>query len=541
LTLYITDSANRVPTLRTAFPHDTILTVDFPLYGRFTRTSKLKYDAWPKLKPLAKARIDKLLKIALVHHEICGVFDPTDYGCTLARDVQEALRGVNAQVSFLFPTTFDIDMIRSAKRVGLDHEPDVKYIVDRYVSQKLESLLNDSIPDIVAGLTRAQALELGILFGLSRSYRPFIREDSLHRIWSATEHASGVVQSKQKRTTVVPVAHALVNAPVSWERLWGGLERLQSLGLATTTEAPMSDEIFDRCSVELDRLGLTPANALPLQSAFWITRPSHDSRMIVDELAARPLFSWLRTETLRACCASLDAVVLQGVLGPYRYSAPLVDAWLPLDSGVVSSPKYALTEPGSVKLDERFVPLITFTDHCRKFLSERETWAALAKLVRKQFVKRTSTGIWLTSYGCMTILALRCIMPISLNPRLSELVDDVVAEPSSDGRLDMLGALFSEYVDTHEDIWEGVFQGRQLHMCSSTMSSWIASSKDESVYGLAMVDGLIQIVTPGRKLKLPCPCGHELVKISLNASYEPQLICESCHREMPLVTLKSME
>jgi hypothetical protein len=264
--------------------------------------------------------------------------------------------------------------------------------------------------------------------------------------------------------------------------------------------------------------------------------------MIVDELAARPLFSWLRIETLRACCAPIDIVMLHGAFGSYRYSAPLTTSWLPLDQSMHAGPKYALVEPGPVRLDERLVPLSEFTDECRKTLSERETWAALSTLVRKQFMKRTSTGVWLTSYGCATVLALRRIMPIALTTRLTEMCNDVVAETSSDGRLDMLGALFSEYVDAiGVDLWEELFQGKPLHLCSSVMSAWVASGNDESVYGLAMVDGRIQIVVPGKKLKLPCVCGNELVKVSLNASYEPQLICESCRHEMPLVTLKQME
>jgi hypothetical protein len=122
--LIVTDASAKIPNLRTAFPADQVVAVDFPLFGRYTKSAKVKSDTWPKLKPIAKAKIEKLVTLASRVHSVIGVFDATAYGKVLARDIQEALCGVNAQVSFLFPDDFRPATIAAAQSVSLDYAPD---------------------------------------------------------------------------------------------------------------------------------------------------------------------------------------------------------------------------------------------------------------------------------------------------------------------------------------------------------------------------------------------------------------------------------
>jgi len=540
VTLFVVDSSSRVPTLRAAFPHDVVLCMDFPLYARFTRSSKLKYDAWPKLKPIAKGRIDKLIKASITHRDVVGVFDPTTYGRTLARDVLEALRAVNTSLSFVFPDVFDKEHLISAKHETLENEPDIPYVVDRYITQKISKLLEE-VFNVGAEIepTRQQALVLGKLADFSAQYRPYRYTDVLGRTWLAKNPVFGELSFSQQQKTLDPHPWCLVNAPVSWDRLWGGLEKLQATGLVTH-EIEMSDEIFERNCEQLERLQMTPAKVPPKHIAYWVTKPGHNENMIVDELAARPLFKWLRIETLRSCCAPADVVFLKGQAGGFEYEAPLVSSWLPLDSLTETSLPYALSEPDSFKLNTNLIPLSEFAYSLKPFLSEREIWSALIALTRRNYIKRSSTGLYLTSRGVATVLALRKVMPMALDEGLSQIFESILEETTEEGRLNMLDALFTEHSEPNNlEMWDEFFKGRPLRLCASRSAVWISSLDPETPelnYGLALCDGRIKPIKQDLLVLANCECGKEFVKNVLDAAFEPILKCDECGTEYPLVT-----
>lgn len=539
--LFITDSSNKIPAIRTAFPHDTVLAVDFPLFGRFTRSSKLKYDVWPKLKPLAKSKIDKLVKVACTHREIFTVLDPTPFGRTQARDIQEALRGVNARVSFLFPKAITSEAVKNARHENIE-EPDTRYVVDRYVAQKMNSALEAVFnASAEVELNRAQAYVLGTLFNVSETYKPFFYDDPIGRRWFANEPKTGELVQRQVMKRVSPKPWPLVSAPVAWDRLWSGLERLQTSGLVTACETKMPESTFDVCCQELDRLGIKPKSDTPDIEYFWCINPLHDASLIVDELAARPLFQWLKVETLRACCDDFDAVFLQGKSGAFTYSAPINASWFPLDQNLITASPYSLDAPNSISLNLDLVRLCEVARACRNVLNEREVWSSFSSLLRRGYVKRSTQGLYLSSRGCSAVLALQQTMPCALTDELSRIVDSIVGLDSEESRLDSLNALFSEYVIPADiNMWDQFLNGRPLRMCMTRASSWIASMDDEHQFGIAMVDGRIRPVKPGIKLRLPCTCGSNAVKTMLDASFEPVFTCD-CGKQFALTTLKQME
>jgi hypothetical protein len=543
MALFITDASQKISSIRTAFPHDTVLAVDFPLFGRFTRTSKLKYDQWPKLKPLARAKIDKIVKAASTHREIFGVFDRSPYGQTLARDVQEALRGVNARVSFLFPDVMSSEVIKATRASSVNEDVDVKFIIDRYLSQKLKSLLSDVFNvSAEVELTRQQAYMLGVLHDISLQHKPFAFTDQIDRVWRSPSTKFGESSTTQMQRTYTPKPWSLACAPVSWERLWGGIERLQALGLITTSEVKMSEQIFEENCTNLERLGLQPASDPPDLKYYWVVKPSYDPNMINDELAARPLFEWLRIETLRSCCAPIEAVVLHGKHGDFSFSGPIVSSWLPLDPKIKTTMPFALEYPNKVELDQSLIPFGDLCKYCSHVLSQRESWSALMSLHRRGYVKRLRDGVWLSSRGCTAILALQQVMPIALTEELSRHALSCCEQETDDERLNMLNAIFSEYcVPSDITMWEQFLRGKPLRICSTRSASWISSMNDEQQYGIALVDGRIRPVKPSIELKLPCPCGTNIVKTMLDASFEPVLFCPSCNKEHVLTTLQSME
>lgn len=543
--LVVTDSSSKIPNLRTAFPSDQIVAVDFPLFSRYTKTAKLKSDSWPKLKPIAKAKIEKLVSAASKCGTVVGVFDASDYGRVLARDVQEALCGVNAQVSFLFPDDFRPATIISAQSTELYESPDNKFVLDRMVSNRIKVLMESMFNDAAEmAVTRQQALILGLLKTAADKYKSYAFVDRLGRIFTASRNEPAPVAMKQAEATIDVAPNALICAPVSWERLWPAIEKLQAQGLITMREQELSEESFDVFATLITSYGLEPRSNPPPYKWLWPTDPTFNSRLIVDELAARPLYEWMVAQAVASCCEPQKAVKLLGKAGDFQFSGVLAStsSLAPL-AGLQVTPPVELEQPvkDKVLLNDMLITIASVADQARAFISEREIWSSVNWLLRKNLIVRRGQGIYLSSRGCAAAMALDACFPAALTCNLTELVEDLALEENTDEILNNLNAYFSEVSEQLDtSFWSDFTKGKASASTSLAATFFILDfdKEDPSKFmGLAHADGAFRAVRQGLKLEVACSCGNRGLSTRFNSFYEMEWHCIGCDKTYPITTL----
>lgn len=544
--LIVTDASAKIPNLRTAFPADQVVAVDFPLFGRYTKSAKVKSDTWPKLKPIAKAKIEKLVALASRVHSVIGVFDATAYGKVLARDIQEALCGVNAQVSFLFPDDFRPATIAAAQSVSLDYAPDTTFVVDRMISHRLNTLV-ESAYNLNAGveLTRQQAYVIGLLHRACLSFKPYAFKDKAGRVFTALDHGIDRLQVNQRQTQVSSHPKPLICAPIAWDRLWPAVEKLQAQGIITNSEVPLPDDCYEEYVALVESWGLQPRPKPPRCRYLWPTSPqSFNSRMIVDELAARPLYEWLLIQAVAACCEPSTCVELSGVAGSFKYVGVIEQpvSVAPL-AEVEITPPIMLEQPEieRVTLNQTLVPLHELASSARNMLSERETWSAISWLLRKKLIVKNATGLYLSSRGCSVAMFLEDAFPDALRTRLTEIHDDLVLEQDDDQRVATLNAFFAESVVEYDvEYWDKFTRGKAYTSTSHAATFFMPKDdrEDSSRFmGLALADGRFRAVRQDLKLDVLCECGERGLKTRFNSFYEMEYCCSTCSKTYPVTTL----
>jgi len=521
--------------------------VDFPLFGRYTKTAKVKSDAWPKLKPLAKAKIEKLVSLASRCQQVVGVFDANSYGRVLARDMQEALCGVNAQVSFLFPDDFRPATIASTQTTELESGPDTRFVIDRMLSQRLNSLF-EQMYNVGASieLTRQQAYVLGILHRSCQAYKPYSFKDKHGREFTGGRNID-TLRTTQRNAVLIAQPASIICAPVPWERLWAAVEKLQAQGVITSGEIGMPDECYDEYVKLVESWGLKAAPNPPRNLYLWPTQPSSfNPRMIVDELAARPLYEWLVVQAGIACCEPIDAVELTGVAGSLRYMGAIehYPSFAPL-ADIKTTKPIMLEQPvaSRLELNANLVPLREIADAARNLLSEREVWSALSWLLRKKFIVKNGHGIYLSSRGCSVVMALDAAFPSSLNTGLTELYDDLILEQDDEQRVATLNAYFSEYVAEHDvSFWDSFTRGKAIATTSVAATFFMPNGNREDssrFLGLALADGRMRAVRQELELPVMCSCGNSPLRTRFNSFYEMEYHCAACNKTYPVTTLPS--
>jgi hypothetical protein len=544
--LIVTDASAKIPSLRTAFPADQVVAVDFPLFGRYTKTAKVKSDSWPKLKPIAKAKIDKLVTLASRCHHVVGVFDATTYGKVLARDVQEALCGVNAQVSFLFPDDFRPATIAAAQHTTLETSPDTPFVLDRMITHRLNTLL-DSAYNVGAGveLTRQQAYVLGLLHRACLNFKPYAFNDKAGRVFTALDRKIDKLEMKQRQIEVSATPTPLICAPVAWDRLWPAVEKLQAQGLITASEVALPDSCYDEYVNLVESWGLQPCPNPPRSRYLWPTAPaSSNARMIIDELAARPLYEWLVIQAGAACCEPSQSVELLGIAGSFKYKgvieaarsvAPLAD--------INVTPPVLLEQPTAerVTLNQKLIPLREIASAARNMLSERETWSSISWLLRKKLIIKNAHGVYLSSRGCSAAMLLEEAFPDAMRTRLTEIYDDLILEQDDDQRVATLNAFFSEaVVEFDVEYWDRFTRGKAYTSTSHAATFFMPRDDREDAsrfMGLVLADGRFRAVRQDLALDVACECGEQQLKTRFNSFYEMEYCCGACSKTYPVTTL----
>jgi hypothetical protein len=338
----------KIGVLRSAFPGAQVVAVDFPLYHRFSKTGKVKFDSWPKLKPAAKAKIESIIAQASKCSSVIAVFDNSQYGRSLARDVREALSAVNARVSFLFPDILAKDDIRCCDNSDFEENPDTEYVIDRIIATRMNALLADVLPQYAdIELTRQQAYVLSSIYGSASDCTSLSFTDAVGRVWTGSPGKIDKETTSFKKIQLSVEGFPIYKChTVSLERMWHAVDKLQAQGCIPTNECRMSVDAFDRWRSYLSSNGLTPKSIRPSETMYWVDDPNFSPEMIVDEIAARPLYRWLRSMTMSACLEQHDMIEMMSNAGCLTFKGLLdqEESWAAL-ADIKTFPPYETQTP----------------------------------------------------------------------------------------------------------------------------------------------------------------------------------------------------
>jgi len=553
--LVVVDSPKKVSTLRTQFPGDKVISVEFPLYVRFRR-GKVKLDAFPALRPSSAPEIKQLQKLA--HGvDVLGVFDDTDYGRVLARDLSEALADLNNSVVFKFVRAYSPDAVAEAPtQTGVHPECDVKYVVNRFISARIDELLQEycgDTSDLTCTWQQAYLLSC-IRSGLKEPVLVDTYTDSLGRTYTGRYDASRqrVVQRTpcQVATPVLSVLDLADNVS-DFESVYTALDRLRSLGLIPVAAAALSsfEDTYDTVCGYLERLGIDRGSDHPLPGYFVLDITKDVSRVPEADFV-RSVYSKIKNETFLRACSSARVLLHAGSVCGLRFSHFVQErTWLPL-SALPTFPECPPVVPSPEKV-RRLASCSAATNADLVCAAEtagftdRDLWSACLYLQRKQLAFRRDGKWYLTSRGVVVLHILEHAFPDVLTAGTATFVSRTVEEHLRVTnnpvvlQQEITVAAVHEYLSREvldldlQTMWDG-FAGlpsdADVHV--SAGAAWLVYRGD--AYGLRLgASGPVAVETDTAVYDT-CTCGCDVVNTSLSPTYETSVVCPSCGIQRPL-------
>ncbi len=559
--LLVVDAARKVSTLRPWFPEDRVVSVEFPLYNRFKRgKSRHKLNTWPDLKPVP-GEIASLQKIA--HgQDVLGIFDDTEYGRVQARDLSEALKDLNNQVSFKFVAAYTREAVDAAPTVtSVPTDCDLRYMFSRLFSQQIDDVLEmfcGSDGDVVC--TWQQAYLIGEIKRMTRDCRVVdVASDEYGRELVGTFDETSPNTIKAYSATFKPIRLNILGLARTVEDLdevVPALEKLRAAGLVAVAEteltSPLFDDVIDDVVEYAEKLEIEGVGS-PETKGFFVTDFRKLSSSFVESDFVKHVYDLIRQDTILACCGPVRATAVsasaQGLSTMYVH--PERRTWLPLSGMPVTQVRPVVDASKVRRIMKAAAP--TNKDLADSALAaamtSRDLCSAVLYLLRRKYVV-CRDGLWyLTSRGCLVAHVLELAFPVALTTDVSRKIGELVEyhnretnNPVNIQQLETLGS-FVEFIRENrrdvslDDVWDSFAGKAEVHVSSS--AAWVIESEaDPEPKGIFYNGNTdeFEILPVGSEVFDPCPCGgSDVVNTGLSPTYESVTECPACGVTRPLV------
>lgn len=559
--LLVVDTARKVGTLRPWFPDDRVVSAEFPLYNRFRRgKARQKLNTWPDLKPVA-GEIAALQKIA--HgQDVLGVFDDTEYGRVQARDLAEALKDLNNQVSFKFVAAYTREAVEAAQTVtSVPTDCDMRYMFSRLFSQQIDETLEmfcGADGDVVC--TWQQAYLIGEIKRMTRDCRVVDKvTDPYGRDLVGDFDESAADEIKAYSVTFKPIRLNILNLArddEDFDEVVPAIEKLRAAGLVAAVEteltSPLFDDVIDAVVEHADKLEIEGSGSTETKG-FFVTDFRRLSGSFVESDFVKHVYDLIRQDTVLACCGPVRATVVSATSKGLNtvYVHPERRTWLPLSGMPVTQARPVVDVEKVRKVMQATAPTNkdladSAAEAC---MTSRDLCNAVLYLLRRKYVAHRDGRWYLTSRGCLVAHVLELAFPVALTSGISRKIGELVEyhnrETNNPGNIQQLETLgsFVEFVRENrrdvslDDVWDSFAGKAEVHVSSN--AAWVVESEaDPEPKGIFYNGNTdeFEILPVGSEVFDPCPCGgSDVVNTGLSPTYESVTECPACGVTRPLV------